>query len=277
MAQSPGSTSPPRGSRRSGSPRSRALRQCPPDTVASCRLRLRGSIRTGPSGWRRSEAAGRSDPSRTLKAMLRRGLAERERGRRGTPAPPVPCSRGRLKIPPAALSGLPARTRQATVAGGGMRSGSESAVSGRRRSAGGVCRIVCRCVGGGGSRRSLRVRSATHAERLRLRGGQGGAAAAEAGPGTSQGRRRGRRADGRGEFRADHRDPDPRLRDVRRLPLPGPGVRGRCGRTEGRSSGRRAESRGGPGAERSGRAAAFRSGPAEPGDADHSESMDSHI
>ncbi|MDE0127688.1 MAG: hypothetical protein OXN97_24240 [Bryobacterales bacterium] len=41
-----------------------------------------------------SLAAGRSNPSRTLKTMLRHGPAERERGRRGTLALRVPHSQG---------------------------------------------------------------------------------------------------------------------------------------------------------------------------------------
>ena len=45
--------------------------------------------------------------------------------------------------------GLPARTRRTMAAGGGIRSGSGSAVSGWRKSSGGVCGIVSGCVGEG--------------------------------------------------------------------------------------------------------------------------------
>ena len=51
-------------------------------------------------------AASRSNPSRTLHTMSRHGLVERERGRRGTPAPRVSYSQVRLEPSLAAPSVL---------------------------------------------------------------------------------------------------------------------------------------------------------------------------
>ena len=60
-----------------------------------------------------------------------------------------PSQPGGLNGSPAAPSRPPDRTRRTIAAGGGIRSRSESAISERRQSAGGVCGIVCGCVGEG--------------------------------------------------------------------------------------------------------------------------------
>ena len=155
------------------------------------------------------------------------GLGERERGRCGTPVPRGPSQPGEA-----------ARFTGRSVAGARPHPPDD-----RRRRRDPVQ------VGIRGSKlEAVRGRRLQNRLRLRLRGGQEEAAAAEGGPGPSQGRSGGRCAAEREEFRADDRDPGPRLQNFRRLPPPDMDPRPRpaalCTGTGRRTSSGRAESRG---------------------------------
>ena len=126
--------------------------------------RAPGSGCGGASGPAAPASRSRSNPSRTLRTMSRRGPAVRERGLRGTPVPRVPHSQGDRTVHRQPRHGRltePAgRAQPAARSGPGRNLRFRGGGSPRAASAESSPAVLAR----GGSRRSLRVRSPTSPE-----------------------------------------------------------------------------------------------------------------